>query len=165
MRAALSLAVKVGATKNYTNHDIVKFLESVGAEFGTCQNATTSADETIYELSVPVDRSELLSQAISVLAEFCSEFQQKIWKKKRGAVLEEYRGTCNANGRMQDARWNLMMKASKGIDGSRVEKVIHIAANKTTVPGGCGCHSSWRHLNGGNPALTIRDYLLEIVLW
>ncbi|XP_026391591.1 serine hydroxymethyltransferase 2, mitochondrial-like [Papaver somniferum] len=54
---------------------------------------------------------------------------------------------------------------AEGIDGSRVEKVIHIAANKTTVPGGCGCHSSWRHLNGGNPALTIRDYLLEIVLW
>lgn len=27
--------------------------------------------------------------------------------------MEEYRGTCNANGRMQDARWNLMMEASK----------------------------------------------------
>lgn len=37
------------ATKKYTNHDIVKFLESVGAEFSACQNATTSADETIYE--------------------------------------------------------------------------------------------------------------------
>ncbi|XP_026381632.1 serine hydroxymethyltransferase, mitochondrial-like [Papaver somniferum] len=41
------------------------------------------------------------------------EFQQKIWKKKRGAVLEENRGTRNINGRMQDAHWNLMMEGSK----------------------------------------------------
>ncbi|XP_042477260.1 uncharacterized protein LOC122058672 isoform X2 [Macadamia integrifolia] len=44
------------ATKKYTNHDIVKFLESNGAEFGACQNALTSADETIYELLIPVDK-------------------------------------------------------------------------------------------------------------
>lgn len=61
------------ATEKYTNHDIVKFLESIGAEFGACQNAVTSADETVYELFVPVDKPELLSQAISVLAEFSSE--------------------------------------------------------------------------------------------
>ncbi|KAI3877317.1 hypothetical protein MKX03_024252 [Papaver bracteatum] len=52
------------------------------------------------------------SQAISVLAEYRFEFQQKIWEKKRGAVLEENRGTRNANGRMQDAHWNLMMEGS-----------------------------------------------------
>lgn len=61
------------ATTRYTNHDIVKFLESIGAEFGPCQNAMTTADETIYELFVPVDKPELLSQAISILAEFSSE--------------------------------------------------------------------------------------------
>ena len=61
------------ATKKYTNHDIVKFLESVGAEFGACQNAVTSSDDTVYELFVPVDKPELLSQAISVLAEFSTE--------------------------------------------------------------------------------------------
>lgn len=61
------------ATEKYTNHDIVKFLESIGAEFGACQNAVTSADETVYELFVPIDKPELLSQAISILAEFSSE--------------------------------------------------------------------------------------------
>lgn len=60
-------------TTNYTNHDIVKFLESIGAEFGACQNAVTSADETVYELFVPIDKPEHLSQAISVLAEFSTE--------------------------------------------------------------------------------------------
>lgn len=61
------------ATKKYSNHDIVKFLESIGAEFGACQNASTSSDETIFELLVPVDKPDLLSLAISVLAEFSSE--------------------------------------------------------------------------------------------
>lgn len=61
------------ATNKYTNHDIVRFLESIGAEFGACQNAVTSADETVYELFVPVDKPELLPQAISILAEFSSE--------------------------------------------------------------------------------------------
>lgn len=129
------------ATNKYTNHDIIKFLESVGAEFGACQNAVTSSDETVYELFVPVDKPEVLPQAISILAEFSSEVIMTFWfmlfkilsyifiastlclvqirvssddlKKERGAVLEEYRGTRDANGRMQDAHWALMMEGSK----------------------------------------------------
>ena len=60
------------AIKIYTNHDIVNFLESIGAEFGACQNAMVSADETVYEL---FDKPELLSQAISVRAEFSFEIR------------------------------------------------------------------------------------------
>ncbi|OEL21818.1 Zinc protease PQQL-like [Dichanthelium oligosanthes] len=136
MRAALSLAVKVGsvveeedergvahivehlafsATSRYTNHDIIKFLESIGAEFGACQNALTSSDETIYELLVPVDKPGLLSQAICVLAEFSSEVRVSAedLEKERGAVLEEYRGGRNATGRMQDSHWALLFEGSK----------------------------------------------------
>ncbi|KAL8099673.1 hypothetical protein AgCh_032076 [Apium graveolens] len=100
------------ATNKYTNQDIIKFLESVGAEFGACQNAVTSSDETVYELFVPVDKPEVLPQAISILAEFSSEIRVSSddLEKERGAVLEEYRGTRNANGRMQEAHWALMME-------------------------------------------------------
>ncbi|KAK6944867.1 Peptidase M16, N-terminal [Dillenia turbinata] len=149
MRAALALAVKAGsvleeehergvahivehlafsATEKYTNHDIIKFLESIGAEFGACQNAVTSADETIYELFVPIDKPELLSQAISVLAEFSSEVRvsPEDLEKERGAVMEEYRANRNANGRMQDAHWALMMEGSKYAERLPIglEKVI-----------------------------------------
>ncbi|CAI7742714.1 unnamed protein product [Closterium sp. NIES-53] len=61
------------ATRRYSNHDIVRFLESIGAEFGACQNAYTSADETVFELQLPVDKPELLPHAISILADFASE--------------------------------------------------------------------------------------------
>lgn len=99
----------------------------------------TSSDDTVYELFVPVDKPELLSQAISVLAEFSTEvstlshpvcylqffhssylticMQIRVSKedleKERGAVMEEYRGNRNATGRMQDAHWVLMMEGSK----------------------------------------------------
>lgn len=63
------------ATTKYTNHDIIKFLESIGSEFGPCHNASTSSDETVYELFVPIDKPELLSHAMSVLAEFSTEVQ------------------------------------------------------------------------------------------
>ncbi|OVA08489.1 Peptidase M16 [Macleaya cordata] len=168
MRAALALAVKVGsvveeedergvahivehlafsATKKYTNHDIIKFLESIGAEFGACQNASTSADETIYELLVPVDKPELLSQAISVLAEFSSEVRVSAddLEKERGAVLEEYRGSRNANGRMQDAHWTLMMEGSRYAERLPIglEKVIRTVSSDTVKQ----FYQKWYHLH------------------
>ncbi|GLT98639.1 hypothetical protein SLE2022_161360 [Rubroshorea leprosula] len=168
MRAALALVVKVGsvleeedergvahmvehlafsATKKYTNHDIVRFLESIGAEFGACQNAVTSADETIYELFVPVDKPELLSRAISVLAEFSSEIRvsKEDLEKERGAVMEEYRGNRNASGRMQDAHWILMMEGSKYAERLPIglEKVIRAVSHETVKQ----FYQKWYHLH------------------
>ncbi|XP_057813480.1 zinc protease PQQL-like isoform X2 [Cryptomeria japonica] len=167
MRAALALGVKVGsvleeedergvahivehlafsATKKYTNHDMVKFLESIGAEFGPCQNASTSSDETIYELLVPVDKPQLLSQAISVLAEFSTEIRisNEDLEKERGAVLEEYREGRNAMGRMQDAHWLLMMEGSKYADRQPIglERVIRTVSAETVK----GFYRRWYHL-------------------
>ncbi|KAK9705868.1 hypothetical protein RND81_07G088100 [Saponaria officinalis] len=136
MRAALCLAVKVGsvfeeenergiahivehlafsATKKYSNHDIVKFLESIGAEFGACGNAYTSFDETVYELFVPIDKPGLLSEAISILSEFSSEIRisPEDLEKERGAVLEEYRRGRNANGRLSETSFATTLQGSK----------------------------------------------------
>ncbi|XP_039071636.1 zinc protease PQQL-like isoform X2 [Hibiscus syriacus] len=167
LRAALALAVKVGsileeenergvahivehlafsATKKYTNHDIVKFLESIGAEFGACQNAVTSSDETVYELFVPIDKPELLSQAISVLAEFSSEIRasKDDLEKERGAVMEEYRGNRNASGRMQEAHWALMMEGSKYAERLPIglEKIIRTVSSETVKQ----FYKKWYHL-------------------
>ncbi|KAH1049403.1 hypothetical protein GLYMA_08G030800v4 [Glycine max] len=167
MRAALALAVWAGsvleeedergvahivehlafsATKKYTNHDIIKFLESIGAEFGACQNAVTSADDTVYELLVPVDKPELLSQAISVLAEFSSEIRvsKDDLEKERGAVMEEYRGSRNATGRLQDAHWMLMMEGSKYAERLPIglERVIRTVSSETVKH----FYKKWYHL-------------------
>ncbi|XP_078431997.1 insulinase (Peptidase family M16) protein [Wolffia australiana] len=168
MRAALALAVKVGsvleeeeergvahivehlafsATKKYSNHDLVKFLESIGAEFGACQNAMTSSDETVFELLVPVDKPDLLSLAISVLAEFSSEVRASVsdLEKERGAVLEEYRGGRNALGRMQDAHWALLFQGSKYAERLPIglEKVIRTVTAMTVKQ----FYEKWYHLH------------------
>ena len=39
------------ATKDFENHALIAFLESIGAEFGACSNAYTSADETVCTLT------------------------------------------------------------------------------------------------------------------
>ena len=36
-------------TQLYDTFEVVKYLESIGAKFGACQNAYTSFDETVYE--------------------------------------------------------------------------------------------------------------------
>ncbi|KAL9252986.1 Zinc protease PQQL-like-like protein [Drosera capensis] len=178
MRAALALAVKAGsvleeeeergvahivehlafsATSKYTNHDIIKFLESIGAAFGACQNAMTTADETIYELFVPVDKPELLSQAISVLAEFSTEIRvsEDDLKKERGAVMEEYRGTRNATGRMQDSHWALMMAGSKYAERLPIgtEEVIR----KVSADVVKRFYSRWYHL-GNMAVIAVGDF-------
>lgn len=58
--------------QNYSNHDIVRFLESIGASFGACQNAHTSFDETVYELVLP---KEDLAKGLSVFAEFAAKIR------------------------------------------------------------------------------------------
>lgn len=61
------------ATKDFKNHEIVHFLQSIGSELGACQNAYTSYDETVYQILVPIDKPDILSQSFHVLAEWCSE--------------------------------------------------------------------------------------------
>jgi predicted Zn-dependent peptidase len=61
--------------QRYSNHDIVNFLESIGASFGACQNAYTSADETVYTLMVPTADLALLDKSIAVLSEFAARIR------------------------------------------------------------------------------------------
>ncbi|OMO67338.1 hypothetical protein CCACVL1_20590 [Corchorus capsularis] len=177
-RAALALAVKVGsvleeedergvahivehlafsATKKYANHNIVKFLESIGAKFGPCQNASTSCDETIYDLLVPIDKPELLSEAIEVLAEFSSEirFAEEDLEKERGAVMEEYREDRDADGRISDDYWTLVFQGSKYAERLPIglENVIKTVSCQTLKQ----FYQKWYHM-GHMAVIVVGDF-------
>ena len=134
-RAALALAVDVGsiaeeldergvahlvehlafrATENNDNFAIVRFLESIGAEFGACQNAYTSMDETVYELLVPIDKPDVLARALAVMSEFATKVRisDADVNDERGAVMEEMRMGRDARGRASEAYWKLLMRDS-----------------------------------------------------
>ncbi|KAL8118233.1 hypothetical protein AgCh_015956 [Apium graveolens] len=151
---------KVEMVDNVVNYELDRFLRSDALEkallgnseseddeeFGACQNAVTSSDKTVYELFVPVDKPEVLPQAISILVEFSSEIRVSSddLEKERGAVLEEYRGTRNANGRMQEAHWALMMEGSKYAEHLPIglEKMIRTVSPGTVKQ----FYRKWYHL-------------------
>ena len=60
-------------TKKYANKSIIKFLESIGAPLGPCSNAFTSCDQTTYEFLIPIDKPDILPEALDILSEFATE--------------------------------------------------------------------------------------------
>ncbi len=72
--------------------------------FGAHVNAHTSFDETVYKLQVPTDDPELLSNAMLVLRDWANgiTFDGGEIEKERGVVLEEWRRSRGASGRVRD---------------------------------------------------------------
>ncbi|KAJ8444244.1 hypothetical protein Cgig2_028125 [Carnegiea gigantea] len=190
MRAALALAVKVGsvleeenergiahivehlafsATNKYTNHDLVKFLESIGAEFGACGNAYTSFDETVYELFVPIDKPGLLSEAVAVCLNSALRFHPSLsessvysflhddfcylqirispedLEKERGAVLEEYRLGRDANGRLAELCFASVLQGSKY--AKRLPIGLESVIRKAPAEAAKGFYKKWYNLH------------------
>ncbi|MBD8532259.1 MULTISPECIES: pitrilysin family protein [unclassified Massilia] len=78
---------------NFKQHELVGYLQSIGVKFGADLNATTSFDETVYILPIPLDRPENLKQAFRVLEDWAHgiTFDDAAIDKERGIVLEELR--------------------------------------------------------------------------
>ncbi|KAL3146657.1 hypothetical protein ABBQ32_000885 [Trebouxia sp. C0010 RCD-2024] len=137
-RAALALAVSIGsaverddeqgvahivehlafnATEKYANHDLIKYLESIGAEFGACQNAYTSADDTVYEFMVPTDDDglQILDRSFDVFAQFATKIRCSTadLDNERGAVMEEWRSGKDSRGRVAEDQWKMVMQGTK----------------------------------------------------
>ncbi|CAK0905221.1 unnamed protein product, partial [Prorocentrum cordatum] len=123
------------ATKSYENHAIVKFLESIGAPFGACQNAYTSFDRTVYTLHVPTDKEGLVAESLTVLREFAyfTRISDEDLEKERKVVLEEWRESKNAQGRLFEDYINALCKGCKWCERLPIgtEEVIKGASSET----------------------------------
>src|SRR4051812_23185378 len=54
-------------TKNFPKNKTIEFMESLGMRFGADVNAYTSFDETVYMLTVPTDKPEMMDKAMLIL--------------------------------------------------------------------------------------------------
>jgi zinc protease len=138
-RAELRLAVKAGSTLedddqqglahfvehmafNGTEHfpkdEIVQFIESLGMRFGADLNAYTSFDETVYMLTVPTDKPEILDKAFLILEDWAHNvtFDPAEIEKERGVVMEEWRLRRGAGARVQDKLFPIILKGSRYAD-------------------------------------------------
>ncbi|WP_119394762.1 M16 family metallopeptidase [Salinibius halmophilus] len=85
-------------SENYPGNDLVRFFEQAGMQFGGDINAYTTFNETVYQLSIPVEQPGLIDEAYTVLADWAWRltFDQQEVEKEKGVILEEWRAV-NAN--------------------------------------------------------------------
>jgi len=138
-RAFLRLAVKAGSideaddqrglahvlehmafngSAHFPPGELVKYLESIGAQFGPHVNAYTSFDETVYMLNVPTDRAGVLTRGLEALSDFAGgiTLDSAEIDKERGVVIEEWRGRLGAAERMQEPQLRGLFGGSRYVD-------------------------------------------------
>jgi zinc protease len=105
-------------TKNFPKNEVVTFLESLGMRFGADVNAYTSFDETVYILTVPTDKPEMMDRALQILEDWAHNlsFESAEIEKERGVVMEEWRLGRGAGRRMLDKVLPVILKGSRYAD-------------------------------------------------
>lgn len=105
-------------TKRFPKQDLVDLFERSGVRFGADLNAYTSFDETVYQLQVPTDDSELVTRGLSVLRDWADgvTFDPVEVDKERGVVLEEWRLGRGAWKRVFDKQAPVLFFGSKYAD-------------------------------------------------
>jgi zinc protease len=99
-------------TAHFQKQEIVSFMESIGMRFGPSLNAFTSFDETVYMLTVPTDKPEVMEKAFLILEDWAHNlsFDPVEIDKERGVIVEEWRLGRGAAARMRDVQFPVLFK-------------------------------------------------------
>ena len=102
-------------TARFPKNQLVSYLESVGMRFGPDINASTSFDETIYELQIPTDSSSIEGKAFDILEDWARAISLDTTEieKERGVVIEEWRLGRGADARMADKQLPILLQGSR----------------------------------------------------
>lgn len=110
-------------TNSFPKMDLVNFLESMGVRFGADLNAYTNQDETVYLLTVPLDKPDNIVRAIHVLRDWAGyvNYVDKDINDERGVVTEEWRLGRGADERVMEKHrlvmYNNSMYAKRDVIG------------------------------------------------
>lgn len=103
-------------TRDYPKNDLVDYLQKAGIKFGADLNASTTFDETIYQLPVPTDSAKVFQNAFNILANWAAyqRMETKEIDAERGVVLEEQRmGGKNAQERLRNQTLPVLLNNSR----------------------------------------------------
>jgi zinc protease len=105
-------------TRRFAKQELVDFLERIGMQFGADLNASTSFDETVYQLVVPTDSADLLVRGIEILEDWAHgvTFDPAEIEKERGVVIEEWRLGQGAGHRMLQRQLPVLFRGSRYAD-------------------------------------------------
>ena len=102
-------------SRAFEHQDLVRYLESIGMQFGADVNAYTGFDETVYTLTVPTDKPQYVEQSFRILKDWADglTFDPEELAKERGVVVEEWRLGRGASARMDDQQFPILFKGSR----------------------------------------------------
>jgi len=102
-------------TRRFPKQAIVDYIERVGMRFGADLNASTSFDETIYQLQVPTDTAAILARGLDILEDWAHgiTFDSLEVEKERGVVVEEWRSGLGASSRVRDKQFPVLFRGSR----------------------------------------------------
>jgi zinc protease len=105
-------------TRRFEKHEIVDYLERVGMRFGPDVNAYTSFDETVYMLQLPTDSAGVLDTGLQILRDWASgiTLDSAEVELERGVVMEEWRLSRGAGGRVSDRQFPFLFAGSRYAD-------------------------------------------------
>lgn len=105
-------------TTNFKKQALVDYIEGIGMRFGADLNASTSFDETIYQLLVPTDSAHLLQKGFQILEDWARgvTFDTTEIRKERGVVIEEWRLGQGAQTRMLRKQFPILFRGSRYAD-------------------------------------------------
>lgn len=110
-------------TTSFGHGELIAYLSSLGMQYGSCLNAHTNQDETVYKLSVPLpktlhaaedkdatggdSRRDRLSMALGVLQEWASgmRISDEDVETERRVIEEEWRGKNGVSRRILHKYW------------------------------------------------------------
>jgi zinc protease len=80
-------------TRDFPKNDLISYLQRSGVKFGADVNASTSFDQTVYQLALPTDSAKVFERGFNIMANIAGfvTFDQKEIDSERGVVLEEAR--------------------------------------------------------------------------
>src|SRR5262250_886760 len=95
--------------------EVFAYFESVGARLGPHVNAYTSFDETVYMLDLPADKPEVLTKAMTALADYAAGLTLDPTEiaKEKPVVIEEWRLGLGAGSRIRDKQLPLLFYKSR----------------------------------------------------
>ncbi len=113
--AHFSEHMSFNGTQHFKKNELVNFLEKSGVNIGADLNASTSFDETIYELQVPTDSPMVYKQGLQILEDWAHRvsFEPEEIDKERGVIVEEWRLGRGADARLRDKYFPILLKGSQ----------------------------------------------------
>jgi zinc protease len=112
-------------TPHFPKRELMQYLQQVGMRAGSDVNASTSYDETIYDLTVPTHRSETFEQALTIIEDWAHRLtlDPAELERERKVVLEEWRLRRGAGRRIGERHTAVLLQGSRYPDRSPIGEI------------------------------------------